>query len=563
MARAIAPGLLGGDPAAALTAILTPLSAWWWDGRTLADGNVTTWTDRVQGFAVTESTNKPTASAGIVSSNGTTQRLGSATNPLSGKTAVTAYIVASCATPWTLSPIIVDTDAVAGPRFVAYCDATNGIATYLAAPTSATVNAWGSAQGTMPAAVYTFPADIAQGVAATTSILSNLTPLGSRVSAGAVSGSFGAGSGISFFVGVDGTRFAQTQTRSIILVPSVPASHTQIINLLRSIYGVLSVTLDAAAWSDTEPPVDSGSGYFLPSAFAQVVVQTTSDTLYMMATDTIAAPWNTIGYSVNGGAKSVATTTGGLVTLAVGSAGVAKSVAIEIAGQSAPAAPNQGVYLATTYGVGIPAAYTIGLNKPSTPTRRLVGVGDSIFTGQAATTPQTGGCAMLTRGTYPGRFTGMCAGYYSLSWLSSTRYATIAALGAAIASLCDGTTTNEVLIQVGTNDFSIGGVSLWANVAAFRSALASLLTNIRAGTAAKIWVQTLGTRTDVVNNNHGESLAQWRTAQTGAITDSGISNVQSIDGTTLYTLAGSADGLHPSDAQQTAYAANLKTAMGF
>jgi lysophospholipase L1-like esterase len=541
--------------------LLASISGYWLDGHSLADGSVGTWTDRVQGFSVTEATHKPVAAGGVVTGNGTDQRLTSATHPLNGASEGVVVVVGSCP-PWgASSPLLVDMGQSAGPRMAAYLDFTQGLSTYLAAPTSATVNAWVSGLLSMPAGIYAFPFNIADGATAAKAITKNGSAFGSRTASGAVSGTLSTGSGISLFADITGGRFCAASLEAVVLAPS--ASHVdEIVSLLRRIYGERSMRLPASAFLDTEPPADSGS-YMMPSAFARVELDTTAETLWLAATDTIVAPYNTVGYSVDGGAKTVVSTSGGLVTLSPGSGGTVKRVVLELSGQSAPpATPNQGVYLDTEYGIGVPAGRAVVIAKPAV-SRRLVAIGDSIFTGQAATTPQTGGCAMLTRANYPGRVTCVAAGYYSLARLSDTRYASIAALAAAVVSLCDGSTTNEVLIQVGTNDFAIGGASLWANVAAFRSALATLLAAIRAGTSAKIWLQTLGLRTDVATNDHSETPAQWRTAQLGALADAGVSNAASIDGTTLYTLAGSADGLHPSDAQQTAYGANLQTAMGF
>jgi len=205
----------------------------------------------------------------------------------------------------------------------------------------------------------------------------------------------------------------------------------------------------------------------------------------------------------------------------------------------------------------LPPGRTISFNVQPVPTRRLVAVGDSIFTGQAATTFQSGGCAILTRNTYPGRCTFLSAGIYSLFELSTVRYPNITALANAIIGLADGTNTNELLIQVSTNDF---GLSQWSTVASFQTAYQQLLTLVGSH-FTNVWLQTAGPRTDIANNSLGHTIAQYRTAVISASLNAGVGVV--IDGSTIYSLTGSADNLHPAAAQQTIYAANLKVSMSF
>ena len=52
-----------------------------------------------------------------------------------------------------------------------------------------------------------------------------------------------------------------------------------------------------------------------------------------------------------------------------------------------------------------------------------------------------------------------------------------------------------------------------------------------------------------------------RTAQAGAATDAGVTATV-IDGSALYTLVGSADGLHPAAPQQAVYGPAERAGMG-
>jgi hypothetical protein len=198
-----------------------------------------------------------------------------------------------------------------------------------------------------------------------------------------------------------------------------------------------------------------------------------------------------------------------------------------------------------------------------TTTRRLVICGDSIISGFNSTDPHTQGCAMLVRGDYPGRVTCAYSGgnqsFHSI--LVNTFGNNTSALAAALATVADGSTTNEILIQLGVTDF---GSTQWTSVATFQTEVQALFTALRAAHAtATIWWQTIGTTTLGPNGN-AETAAQYRTAVVDALTASGISNAFTIDGTTLYTGAALAgDGVHLTTAGQATYKANLKTALGY
>lgn len=313
-------------------------------------------------------------------------------------------------------------------------------------------------------------------------------------------------------------------------------------------------------WSDLAETIITGVYHDLPSEYASMRMQTDAELLYIgNSVDNANAStlqFCSVGVSVDGGAVTAVASGGGMVDLGTG--GVSKTVEI-ISGPQLyqNSVVNQGVWIDR---IAIPANRSLTWLPIATTTRRLVTINDSIFVGFYASVPVTQGPHMLIRAAYPGRVTGLGAGSYSLNGLSSVKYAGITALATQVASLCNGSITNEILIQIGTVDFT-GNVY---NAANYRIALTSFLTALRARTSAYIWLQTIGLRTDVAANTFGDTIAEWRAAQAGAVTDSGISDATVIDGSTMYASGDlHADGVHLVTAGAANYATALITAMGF
>lgn len=120
-----------------------------------------------------------------------------------------------------------------------------------------------------------------------------------------------------------------------------------------------------------------------------------------------------------------------------------------------------------------------------------------------------------------------------------------------------GLTFSQIYIEIGYNDYA---GAYWANAAAFSAALHDLLVKLRAAyPSTPIVVQTL-IPTTTLTNAHGETAADYRTAQTMAA--AGVSNVSVIDGTTLCSLDDLQDGIHPTTAGAAVLATNITTALG-
>jgi len=352
--------------------------------------------------------------------------------------------------------------------------------------------------------------------------------------------------------------FAAMTARFIVMFQTAlsDADLTTLTTLLMQVSTSRKYQIKNAPYTDTVVPNATNPNYDVVSEFARLICSTDADEIQLLTTAVTSTPQYTIGWRLNGGARTVVDVgTIAYPLLSLGSPGTTKTVEIEVGPQSFNITqPNAGNYPTEAW---VPPGRSLSFVPQSAPTRRLVAVGDSIFTGQAATQYQASGCAILTRNTYPGQVTYLSAGVYSLFELSTQKYANVTTLANAINALADGTGTNELLLQVSTNDF---GLSQWSSVANFQTAYQNLLTLV-GPSFSKVWIQTAGQRTDIPSNSFGQLISQYRTAVSGAAVATGIGTV--IDGTTLYTLTGSSDNLHPAASEQINYAANLKTAMGF
>lgn len=241
----VARGTSAISATAKLQALVAALGGWWWDGRTgivLATG-VSSWTDRVQGFAVSQGTGnaQPAYAGGILTFDGANDTLTSASNPFNGATAYTIDIIGSMPAWGAGTPALLSHGGAAGGtvRGLLYANGASGLQDFAEAP-GATQNNWSSTATAMAAGVYTFQADIGAGAAACTAVLKNGTTLGgARTISGALSGTFTTGSGIAFAAVVGGSLFANLSCYAIVAVPTVTAAqNTQRIALERSIYGV-------------------------------------------------------------------------------------------------------------------------------------------------------------------------------------------------------------------------------------------------------------------------------------------------------------------------------------
>ena len=500
--------------------------------------------------------------------NGTTQKLTGTWAFLNGATKVTMLLAMKGPSSRAATQVMVEL-GTASDRVDFYQDTT--FATALAVKGGALFNGRGnsgvSADGR---GVWCIRADYTAGLGATKDILFNgktvaalQTTAGSDVTGGAL----GSGS-ISIGAQAGGTAFSAVEFYGGLFLPDAltDAEAIQASQWLRAKYPQMSDTVVVASdYLDTLAPFANG-GLLRVSSFARTLFQTDAETLDVDVFCTIGSPYNTIAWRQNGGARNVVSVgTGGTFTLSPGSGGVSKSIEIELGPQSYRGVPNTGTYLGGS--VRVPSGRSISVTGASAPSRRAVLIVDSLGEGQAAATPQSQGFAALVRESYPGRTTVLGAGVYSLFSLSTVQFASINALAAAIVGLCDGTSRNDVILEVTTNDFILAGASQWASAATYRAAKASLLTAIKtqalaASKTVNVYVITLMPRTDVVNNDHAESQPTWRGADAGSVSDAGFGIV--LDGTTIGPASpGGGDGLHFTTPQQQSFHDNTRSQVGW
>jgi hypothetical protein len=116
---------------------------------------------------------------------------------------------------------------------------------------------------------------------------------------------------------------------------------------------------------------------------------------------------------------------------------------------------------------------------------------------------------------------------------------------------------DAVWLEVGTNDWA---EAYWANAAAFQSAYADLLDKLIAAFPGKtIYAQTMFPRGDITVNANSETIAAYRTAIVNAA--AGKTGVQVVDGTTLASLSGFPDLVHPDNAESINIKNNKKAVL--
>jgi len=234
-----------GDPTATLVGLITQMGGWWWDTRvgvTISTG-VSSWSDRIQGFAVAQPTagKQPAFYNGKIIFDGVDDFLYSTSNVLNGLSACTIHLIGSHPSWGSTTPVFLSFGETAGQyRMVVYANGFSGLENFVEGPAGVT-NAWDAGNSSMDPAVYTWQVDMADGSSATKPILMNGTSLGgSRTSSGACSGTFVTSSGQAF--GAQTTSGANPSNVSIygvVVLPTVSgANNPTIIPMLKRVYGV-------------------------------------------------------------------------------------------------------------------------------------------------------------------------------------------------------------------------------------------------------------------------------------------------------------------------------------
>jgi|SRR6187551_2128667 len=215
-----------------------------------------------------------------------------------------------------------------------------------------------------------------------------------------------------------------------------------------------------------------------------------------------------------------------------------------------------------TIAVRVPEANTLAVQLPASPSRRLVFYGDSITVGSITTNVQANAYCMITRANYPGRTT--VEGYGSRGLNSDCATAGDRTNFAAyMATLCDGTTENILVVEVQLNDFQL---AMWS-AASYGTALADFLDKLRVlvpGIIVYLRTALTSVNQAVPNVPFGNVLADYRT-QSATVQSTRSTWVTIIDGPTLVTYPANfdADGIHLNNAGGVQAAAGLQAAIGF
>ena len=315
------------------------------------------------------------------------------------------------------------------------------------------------------------------------------------------------------------------------------------------------VPVSALAQSDSFAPVQE-TGYQLISPFARLVFTTSAGFLTVSTVNTwTGGGGGEYGVAIGAGAPTIADTMAATDTrtFTLGTPGTPKTITIT-GGPHSLGTPEIGAFPVV---LSVPAPYRIAAVPVTPPTRRIVVYGDSITVGLYATELITQGWAMLVRADYPGQLS--MDAYAGRSLFRDNAVDGIPALCAVLASMADATVTNEIYLAIGTNDWGFDGYPVRS---VFTTRYTALLTGIRALTAAKVWAQSPIPRTDKAVNAYGDTLAQYRTCISDAVTAAAISDCTYVDGTT-WAVALNPDGIHPTTAGHASLKALVKTAVGY
>ncbi|HUG49874.1 MAG TPA: SGNH/GDSL hydrolase family protein [Terrimesophilobacter sp.] len=197
------------------------------------------------------------------------------------------------------------------------------------------------------------------------------------------------------------------------------------------------------------------------------------------------------------------------------------------------------------------------------PARRLAFYGDSILSGAYAYPGGSHSAVEIVRAGYPGRVACETWGgraLYNDANGPAPGLGSISALAArlvALVQLGGATTTRELWVQIGVNDWLVP----YSTAAAFGTSLAALFDAVHAlDPTIRIWAcqpAMLSVGQEATNNANGEKISAFRTQYTTA--GSGRAWVTVV---AAMTVALDPDGIHPSDAGQQDMGAQIKVVIG-
>jgi hypothetical protein len=220
----------------------------------------------------------------------------------------------------------------------------------------------------------------------------------------------------------------------------------------------------------------------------------------------------------------------------------------------------------TDHAYGTTATFSGGAVRPTAtaPAHRLVIVGDSVANGWNSTIPGTQGWAVqLKNARANGRVTIYGWGGYAFAneaaitgWLAnfSTR----------IASLCDGTVSNDIVFGLCINDAMGGGWSGGGGSAGYAAAVGALLDAIHALVpAAHIWLWGPHTCTNTLGSAEA-TVGPYRTAELGEVTGR-TSYCTAIDASAWTVAMDNTDAthLHPNTSGHATLYSNMRTALSW
>ena len=137
---------------------------------------------------------------------------------------------------------------------------------------------------------------------------------------------------------------------------------------------------------------------------------------------------------------------------------------------------------------------------------------------------------------------------------------TLARLLVQMAS--DSTGTRTLWIEWGTNDYGGAGAGMWS-AANFQTAYQDLLTQLKTlDSGLLIYAQSPTVRTSEVANTFGNTLGDYRTAISNAVTAVG-GGITYVNGSTIITTLDLADTVHPNTTGHATIKAFVKTTLGY